>query len=63
MASIDQTMERLESQMHQVNHAQRAMAEPLKKERVREVLQELKLPDVPRRNASAGARVAAQEEI
>ncbi len=45
---VDRTMERLERQLHTVNHTERAMAEPLKRERVRDVL-DLKLPDLPQR--------------
>jgi hypothetical protein len=62
VASIDQTMERLESQLHKANHAQRAMAEPLKRERVREVL-ELRLPDLDpslHRASAVQARVQVQ---
>jgi hypothetical protein len=51
-------MERLEGQLRAVNNTQRAMKEPLKKERVRDVL-DLKLPDLPQRHAQ---RVGVGEE-
>jgi hypothetical protein len=55
---VDRTMERLEGQLRAVNNTQRAMKEPLKKERVRDVL-DLKLPDLPQRPAQ---RVGVGEE-
>lgn len=59
---VDRTMERLERQLHTVNHAQRAMAEPLKRERVREVL-DLKLPDLPQRSAQVVVEEKEKESV
>jgi hypothetical protein len=59
---VDRTMERLEGQLRAVNHAERAMAEPLKRERIRDVL-DLKLPDLPQRSQQVVVEEKGKESV